>query len=247
MLEVVRARDGGLSLAAAIERLAPAGRRAAGDLDLRRAAPAAPRPAPLSGPEAPARGGLARHRGRVLGARRARRPHRLLPARGVLPRRRAALARVLTQRRAGPRARRLRAAGRPPGRTDRGADRARPPARVRVGDRLRRARVLGLPGRARAPGHRRAHLRGALVGRARGGARRRADRHRAGERADAGARRAACRNACRGPRTRTGPRWRGPPRSPTGSSPTWRQWVRARRARCRGRPAQPRRAVPGRR
>ena len=111
VLEVVRARDGGLSLAAAVERLAPAG---------------------AASPETSIYAGLRRRRpdlhpypvpkrllvavshaieDECVGARRARPPPRLVPARGVLPRGRAALARVLTQRRAGDRARRLRAAG----------------------------------------------------------------------------------------------------------------------------------------
>ena len=115
VLEVVRARDGGLSLAAAVERLDAGRRPGAGDLDLRGAAPAPPRAPPLSDPQAPARGGVARDRGRVLGAREPRRARGLLPARVVLPRRRAALARVRTQRRAGAGAGRLREAGRPRG------------------------------------------------------------------------------------------------------------------------------------
>ena len=91
--QVTRDREAGLELKAAVEnakRAAP--RRAAGDrrrLDLRRAAPAPPRPEALPAAQAHPDRGQPRDRGRVLGRRRARHAVRQLPARALLPRRRA--------------------------------------------------------------------------------------------------------------------------------------------------------------
>ena len=89
------------------------------------AAPPPARPGALRAAQAHARRADPRDRGRVRRARRAPVPLRLLPARALLPRRRAALARAGPHGRAGDRVRRLPRAARARRRADRGADRPR--------------------------------------------------------------------------------------------------------------------------
>ena len=140
VLEVVRARDAGLSLprrGRALTRPEPAGPRTSIFAGLRRRPARAPAPTPC--PSA-CSCRLARHRGRVLGARRAAPCSWAPSSASVLPRRPsragASSPRAPSSRWRWPTSTRRRA---PDGRARRDADRARPPAGQRVGDHLRRA------------------------------------------------------------------------------------------------------------